>query len=60
MGINQDKISIKKSGVSMILDSRESQNKSMMFYLKKKMYAPEVQYALPNILEEKKDGNDKK
>ena len=31
MGSTQDKITINKSGVSMILDARKGQNKSMMF-----------------------------
>ena len=34
IGGTQDKISIKKNSVSMILDARKGQNKSMMFYLK--------------------------
>ena len=44
----------------MTLDARKGQNKSMMFYLKAKRYAPEVQDALINISEHKKDTSDKK
>ena len=36
MGATQDKMTIKKNGVSMILDARKGQNKSMMLYLKAK------------------------
>ena len=42
MGATQDKIIIKKNRVSIKLDSRKGQNKSMMFYLKAKRYSPEV------------------
>ena len=53
MGSTQDKIIIKKNGVSMNLDARRYQNKSMVFYLKAKRYAPEVKEALTNIPEKK-------
>ena len=42
-GAIQDKIIIKKSEVSITLDARKGQNKSMVFNLKAKIYAPEVQ-----------------
>ena len=58
MGATQDKISTKKNDVSMILDAGKGNNSSMMFYLKKKIYVPEEQVALTNLLEENKDGND--
>ena len=41
MGATKDKITIKKNGISMILDSRKGQTKSIMFYLKAKRYSPE-------------------
>ena len=59
MGDTQDKMTIKKNGVSMILDEIKGKNVSMMFYLKAKHYVPEVQVPLTNIPEEEKDGNDK-
>ena len=40
MRATQDKMFIKENGVSMILDSRKGQNKSMMVYLKEKRYPP--------------------
>ena len=46
--------------VSVILDASKGKNKSMMFYLKAKRYAPEGQESLTNLQEEKNDGNDKK
>ena len=49
MGSTQDKIIIKKNGVSIILDTSTFQNKSMILYLKAKMCAPEVQEVLANI-----------
>ena len=60
MGANEDKTTIKKNGVSVILDARKVQNKSIMFFLKSNMYYPEGQEALTNLPEEKKDGNEKK
>ena len=48
-------MTIKKNGVSMILDARKGQNKSLMLYLKAKRYSPEEQEALTNLSEEKKD-----
>ena len=51
---------ITKNDVSMILDARKGKNKSMMFYLKTKRYAPEVQEALTNVPEQKKETIDKK
>ena len=59
MGATQEKMTIKKNGVSMILDARKSQNKIMVFYLKAKRYALEVKEAITNIPEDKKCGNDK-
>ena len=49
MGATQDKIIVKKNGVSMILDARKGQNKRMMLYLKEKRYSPEVQEELTNL-----------
>ena len=37
----------------MNLDARKGQKRSMMFYLKAKRYAPEVQEALTNLPEKK-------
>ena len=51
MGATQDKLTIKKNGVKMILDAREGENESMMFYLKAKRYAPGGQEAHTNLLE---------
>ena len=48
MGANQDKLVIKKNGVSMILDARKCKSGSMMIYFQAKRYAPEVQEALTN------------
>ena len=53
MGATQDKITIKKNGVCVILGARKGQNKSMMFYLREKRYSPEGQEALTNHPEEK-------
>ena len=36
----QEKMTIKKNGVGMILDARKGGNESMMFYLKAKHYVP--------------------
>ena len=44
----------------MTLDARKGQNKSIIFYLKAKRYAPEGQEALANLTEQKKDISDKK
>ena len=60
MGATQDKIIIKKNGVSMTLTARTIQNNSMMFYLKVKRYAPEGQEALINVSEKKNDTSDEK
>ena len=49
MGYTQDKMTIQKNDVSMILDSRNSNNTIIMFYLKAKQYCPEVQVAHTNI-----------
>ena len=60
MGATQDKITIKKNSVNIILDAIKGKNAVMMFYLKEKIYAPkgskpqEVNTSLP---EENKDGN---
>ena len=40
MGATQDKITMKKDGVGVIFDAIKGQNKSMVFYLKAKRYAP--------------------
>ena len=56
----QDKMTIKKNGVKMILDAREGENESMMFYLKAKRYAPGGQEAHTNLPEGKKDVTDEK
>ena len=60
MGDTQEKMIINKNRVIINLDASKGQNKSMMFYLKAKRYAPEVQDALINISEHKKDTSDKK
>ena len=60
MGVSQDKVIINKNNVSMILDPRKGQIKSMMSYLKTKRYAPEVQEALTNLPEHKKYSSDEK
>ena len=44
----------------MTLDASKGQNKSMVFYLKAKIYSPEVQEALTNLSENKKDTIDEK
>ena len=41
----------------MIIDARQGNNASMLFYLKIKRYVPEVQVTLTNIPDDKKDGN---
>ena len=51
MGGTQDKTTINKNGVIMILDVSKGQNKSMMFYLKANSYSPEGQEALINLSE---------
>ena len=48
-GATQDKMIIKKNRVSIILGVSKGQNKSIMFYLKANIYAPEVQEALTNL-----------
>ena len=60
MGATQDKIIIKKSSISMILDASKGQNKSMMLYLKAKKYVPEGKEALINMPEQKKETRDEK
>ena len=42
-GTTQYKMIINKNGVSMILDTRKVQNKSMMFHLRGNSYAPSGQ-----------------
>ena len=54
MGDTQYKMIIKKNGVIISSDLRKLQNKSIMFYLKSKIYPPEVQKALTNLTEKKK------
>ena len=60
MGDTQEKNTTKKNCVRIILDARKGEKESMMFYLRAKRYAPEVQEAQINLTEEKKDGNGKK
>ena len=60
IGSTEDKIFIKKNGVSMTLNTRKVQNKSMMFYLKAKRYTLELQEALTNMPENKIGTRDKK
>ena len=60
MEANQDKITINKNAVIMILEARKGKNASIMFYLEKKLYVPEGKVALTNIPEEKKYNNEKK
>ena len=52
MGATIYKMTIKKNGVSMIIDARKGNNTSVMFYLNTKRYAPEGILALNNIPEE--------
>ena len=59
VGATQDKMTTKKNAVSMILDAKIGQNKSIMFYLKVKRYSTEKQETLTNMKKEKNDGNDK-
>ena len=40
MGDTQDKMTINKNDVNIILDSRKGKNESMMFYLKANIYSP--------------------
>ena len=49
MWATQEKMFIKNNRVGMTLETRKRQNKSMMFYLKVKRYAPGVQEALTNL-----------
>ena len=44
----------------MILYARKGKNKSMMFYLKAKIYYPEGQEALTDLTEQKNDTSDEK
>ena len=60
MGANQDKMTIKKNGISMILDARKGQDKIIIYYLKEERYASEEQEALTNLPEQKKEISDKK
>ena len=53
MRATQEKMITKKNGVSMTLEVGKGQHKSMMFYLKAKIYAPEGQDALTNLPENK-------
>ena len=41
-GDTQDKMTINKNDVNIILDSRKGKNESMMFYLKANIYSPKV------------------
>ena len=54
VGYTQYKMIIKKNGVIITSNARKLQNKSIMFYLKSKIYPPEVQEALTNLTEKKK------
>ena len=60
MGDTQDKMIIKNNGVSLILDAKKGQNKSMISYLKSKSYAPEGTEAITNIQGHKQETSDKK
>ena len=60
MGATQDIMTTKKNGVSVILDARKIQNRSMMFYLKAKRYSSEGQEAVTNMSEDKKTSTAKK
>ena len=60
MGATQDKMIIKKNGVSIILDTSKGQKNIMVLYLKAKRCAPELQEALANLPEQKKDTSNKK
>ena len=42
MGATKSKLPIKKNGVNMIMDARKGKNEITIFYLKDKIYAPEV------------------
>ena len=53
-------MTIKKNGVSMILDARKENNSSMMLYLKSKLYDPEGQVTHIKLIDDKKYGNDEK
>ena len=56
MGSTQDKITINKNGVNMVLNTRKLNIKSTMFYLKARRSAPEglkPREANINISEEK-------
>ena len=59
-GSTQDKMIIKKKLVSMTLDKRKGQNKSMVFYLKANIYAPGGQETLTNLPEKKKYTSEEK
>ena len=59
MGSTQEKMIIKKNGVSAALDARKRQKKSMMFYLKSKRYPPEGHEALTNLPEKKTETSEK-
>ena len=58
MGATQDKTIINKNVVSMTLDTRKGQNKSILFYLKAKRYATEGQDVLNNMPENKLETGD--
>ena len=60
MEVTQDKIIIKKNRVITTLDARKGQHKSMMFYLKAKIYSPEGQAAITNMPEKKTETSDEK
>ena len=49
MGATQDKMTIKKNGVSMILNAIKERNTSMIFYLNTKRYVSERQVARTNL-----------
>ena len=60
MGAPQDKMIIKENGVSMTLDARKCQKKSMPFYLKANRYSQEGKYALINLPLKKMETSDEK
>ena len=60
MRSTKDKIIIKKNEASMKLYSRRGQNRSIMFYLKVKLYTTEGKDALTNLTEKIKDASDEK
>ena len=58
MGATQEKMIINKNGVSMNLDKRKVQKKIMIFNFKEKVYPPEGEETLINLLEKKMEKSD--